>query len=209
MTMAITGYVVYGQDNDSYAFRDEPAIRDDTSWYELHQSIVPNMSGAPYPGFRRCAKCGELLAKWDEPLTGLRIKKSHFDISATYDGVVVVSDAFRAVYDSNGLGGLRFIPLLDHPAFSSVQAMASVEFDAERRGTRFVKQCFFCGRYESVVGATPVFLKECSTIPDQAFVRTDLEFGSNDEKHPLLLCGPAAGRALKNANLKGLDAVEF
>ena len=205
----MTGYVVSGQFNDSYAFRDRPAIREDTPWYELQQTLTPNMSGASRPGLRRCAHCGDLLNKWDEQLTGLVIKKRRYDVSFTYDGVMVASSAFKSVYDSSGLTGLRFTPLPDDRTFFSIQADTVVRFDAKRRGTRFEKQCSACGRFESVVGATPAYLMEGSPIPDQGFRRTDLEFGSDDEKSPLLLCGPSAGQALKAAKLKGLALDKF
>ncbi len=203
------GYYFSEQDNDSYAFRNRPGIDEDAPWYDLHQSVVPDMSGAPVPGVRRCSTCGALLAKGTEPLRGLVIKKRRFDISSTYDGVTVVSEAFRAAYDAGGLSGLRFVRLPDDSAFFSIQAKDIVAFDSERRGTRFMKQCPVCGQFESVVGATPVYLRKGNTIHDLGFGRTDLELGSDDGKSPLLLCGPSAGRALKTAKLKGLDLVEF
>ncbi len=193
------------QDNDSYAFRDRPAIDENTYWYEIHQSVVPNMSGKPHSGLRRCATCGHLLAKWDETLTGLRIKKRRYDISCTYDGIDVVSHRFKEVCETNNLTGLKFIPLPDDPDFFQIQATEIVPFDAERRGTRFEKQCPTCGHFESVVGATPVCLKDGAKIPEKGFVRTDLEFATDDEKSPLLLCGQHAGDILNAAKLKGLD----
>jgi hypothetical protein len=122
---------------------------------------------------------------------------------------MVVSAKFKAVCESSGLTGLKFVPLPDDPGFYQIMATATVEFDAERRGTRFDKQCPACQRFRSVTGATPVFLKPGSTVPDCGFVRSDLEFASGDEKHPLLLCGPSAGKVLKAAKLKGLDLVAF
>jgi hypothetical protein len=203
------GYRLSIQFNDSYAFRDRPTIGEGNPSYELHQAIVPDMSGTPHSGVRRCGTCGALLEKWDDSLPGLVIKKRCFDIAITYDGVLVVSKAFKTVYESNGLSGLRFVPLPDDPTFCSINAAGVVEFDAVRRGTRFVRQCATCEQFESIVGATPIYLKEGSMIPDVGFVRTDLEFGSEDERHPLLLCGASAGKALDNAALNGLDLVEF
>jgi ribosomal protein S27AE len=200
------GFRLSFQDNDSYAFRDRPAIREDTYWYEAMQTLTPNMSGASKPGVRRCPQCGELLAKWEEPLTGLRIKKRRYDISCTYDGVDVVSHRFKEVYEANGLTGLKFIPLPDDPDFFQIQATEIVPFDAEASGTRFGDRCSRCGQYKWIVTPRRV-LKEKSTIPANGFVRTDLEFAGDDEKHPLLLCGQTAGDVLKAAKLKGLDLV--
>jgi hypothetical protein len=198
----MTVFCVYGQDNDSYAFRSYPVL---TEFQQVHQELLPGMSGESRSGIRRCDTCGELLNKWDELLDGLVLKKRNFDITSTYDGVVVVSKRFTTAYESSCLSGLSFGQLADDPEFFAVSASRSIEFDAERRKTRFLKPCKTCNHFESVVGATPVCLKTGAMIGVQEFVRTDLEFGSNDEKHPLLLCGAIAADALRKAKLRGLD----
>ena len=195
-------YCIYGGDDDSYAFREYPQL---TENQKVHQTIVPDMSGDSRPGLRRCESCGELLDKWNEPLSGFVVKKRKHDIGCTYDGVTAVSEEFKAAYESAGLSGLLFRQLPDDPEFYAIRPERTVQYDAERRGTRFVKQCPQCGRYESVVGATPVYLKPGASISDKEFVRTDLEFGSDDEKSPLLLCGEFAAASLKAANLNGID----
>ena len=190
------------QHNDTYAFREYPPL---TANQRIHQEILPDMSGKARSGVHRCEACGDLLSKWDEPLTGVVVKKRKYDIGSTYDGVTLVSQRFKTVYESSNLSGLVFRQLPDDPAFFAIRAMRSVEFDAERRKTRFINPCRKCGRFESVVGATPVYLKAGSEIGLREFVHTDLEFGSNDEKGPLLLCGAFAAEALEKAGLKGLD----
>ena len=198
----MVGYCIDGQDNDTYAFRESPPL---TANQRIHQEILPDMSGKARSGVHRCEACGDLLAKWDEPLIGVVVKKRKYDIGSTYDGVTIVSERFKTTYESSNLTGLIFRQLPDDPTFFAIRALRSVEFDSERRKTRFINPCPKCGRFESVVGATPVYLKAGSEIGLREFVRTDLEFASNDEKHPLLLCGAAAAEALKNAGLKGLD----
>ncbi len=134
-------------------------------------------------------------------------KKRKYEVSTTYDGIDVVSLRFQAVYTEAGLTRLCFSALPDDPSFFSIIPERAVVFDAERRKTRFLKPCPKCGKYESVVGATPVCLKEGYMIGDLEFVRTDLEFGSNDEKSPLILCGEVAAKALSSAKLKGLELI--
>ena len=203
------GFLVYGKDNDSFAFRGRPEIREGAYRYGVHEALVPDMSGAARSGISRCPKCGELLAKWDEDLTGLIIKNRRYDISITYDGIVIISEIFQITYGSNALTGLTFTRLPDDPTFYSIRAVDLVKYDAERRGTRFENQCVVCGRFESVVGATPVCLRPGSKIPDYGFVRTDLEFASGDAKSPLLICGESAGKILNSAKLKGLDLIDL
>lgn len=65
-----------------------------------------------------------------------------------------------------------------------------------------------CGNFESVVGATPVLLAAGTEIVTREFVRTDLAFGTGDEKHPVLICSEIAGR-LADAKLRGLDLLRI
>jgi hypothetical protein len=197
-------FVLYGQDNESYAFRDYPLL---STHRNIHQEIIPDMSGTSRHEIARCHICGELTAKWDEPLLGLVVKNRRYDISITYDGIELVSQLFKSAYESSGLSGLVFRPLPDEPDFFAIRASRAIQFDSERRKTRFIKPCPICGLYESVVGATPAFLKPGTAVEGREFVRTDLEFGSNDGKHPLLICGEAAAKALCQRQLKGLDLI--
>ena len=79
---------------------------------------------------RRCGTCGELLFKWDEPLTGLVVKnKKLLDLSCTYDGVDIASAAFKEVCEANRLIGLSFLVLPDDPRYFRVTADIVVAFD--------------------------------------------------------------------------------
>lgn len=145
------------------------------------------------------------MSKWDEPLSNFVIKKRRLDISITYDGMLIASQRFKSFYDANDLSGLVFRQLPGDRDFSAIHAVKVVEFDAERRKPRFITPCPRCGRFESVVSATPVFLKAGSEVEGTEFVRTDLEFGSGDQKHPILICGQVAADSLSDAKLNGLD----
>ncbi len=173
-------YVAFGHDNDLYFFDDRTDVR-------------------------RCSACKQLLSKWDEDLTVVPIKKFRkLDVSSSYDGIKVFSSRAKMTYEQAGMTGLRFIPLA-HPDLFAIQAHDIVHYDAQRRGTRFERKCEVCGRYDAVAGATPVYLKSGSTVPPLGFARTDVEFGSRDEKSPLFICGDEAAKILKAAKLKGLD----
>ncbi len=202
MSIPAIGYCVFGHDNDTYAFRKYPCL---TDYQRIHQAVLPNISGVSRADVLRCEICEKLLKKWDESLAGLVVRKRRNDIGSTYDGITIVSNRFKLMYESSGLVGLVFTQLPDDNEFYAIRPTRSVRFDAVRRSTRFINACTECHRYESVVGATPVFLCAGETIGDSEFVRTDIEFGSDDEMSPLLLCGKVAGEALNNAKLKGVD----
>ncbi len=176
------GFAFYGHDNGTYFFKNRVDVR-------------------------RCGECGHLLHKWSETVSGIRLANESFDVSCSYDGVHVVSQRFKVVYDSCGFSGLEFRLLYD--TFYFVLPTEQVRFDFARRKTRFMKQCDACQFYESVTGATPVFLKRGETISPRAFARTDIEFGSGDEKAPLYLCGVDVGQTLREADLAGLGLLEI
>jgi len=46
--------------------------------------------------------------------------------------------------------------------------------------------CKSCEQFESIIGATPAYLKGLSSL-DKGFYRTDIEFGSSSEKSPLII----------------------
>lgn len=170
---------VYGQDNDLYFFDD----REDVS---------------------RCPSCGSLTRKWEEDLSVVAIKrKLRYDVSYSYDGVLVVSPRFLGIYEAEAMTGLVFTEL--QRGYYAIMATRIVAFDAVARQTRFETKCVTCGIYESVIGAGPAFLVTPVEVGTSEFVRTDLEFGSDDEKSPVQICGESAAEALRAAGLKGLD----
>ncbi|MBP5231832.1 MAG: hypothetical protein J6333_00325 [Planctomycetes bacterium] len=170
------GYSVYGHDNDTYFFRERNDVK-------------------------RCPACGHLLDKWKERLGNASLSKKSLEVSYSYDGVLVVNERFMDVVHKEGLAGLSFIPIND--GFFHIRPKEEVKFDAEKRKTRFINQCPMCGNFESIVGSSPVLLV-ANAIPENGFVRTDIEFGSLDEKHPLVLCGLHAGHVLKANKFAGL-----
>ena len=147
-----------------------------------------------------CSTCGLVVDRsWIDPAFELR--DSRFDASYTYDGYLIVSDRFRLLTDGPGA---RFIPLPSSPGFYSLVVDDRVQFDAVRRKTVFEQPCGECGRFFTVVGATPVVLKVHGPLGNQLY-RTDIEFGTGNEQHPLILVGPDLAARLQEESLAGVD----
>jgi hypothetical protein len=125
------------------------------------------------------------------------------DVSITYDGVTVVSARFLEIYVGSQLCGLRFHEIAQ--GFSILAATRRVAFDTAARRTALKNHCVSCGQFQTVAGATPAFLLPPVDVSKEEFVWTDVEFGSGDEQHPLLICGELACAALRKARLRGLD----
>ena len=174
-------FVIDGHDNDLYFFKGRADVQ-------------------------RCERCGALTQKWAERLPEDAASKVAADVSCSYDGVLVVSERFKDIYERAGLRGLDFRRV--GAARWAITAERVVAFDAEKRKTRFEGACPVCGKFESVTGATPAFLTENAVVQPAEFVRTDVEFGDGDEQHPLLICGAEAAAVLRRGRLSGLELQE-
>jgi len=150
---------------------------------------------APHPACRGCGIATDRL--WVDPSFALA---SAPDASYTYDGYLIVSQRFREVL---GEADVRYVELPCSAGFYSLTVARQVRFDAQRRGTSFNNPCPECGRYYDVAGAIPVFLLD--EVGPEDIARTDVEFGSADEQHPLILLGVAVGLRLTAAGLTGVD----
>lgn len=168
-------------------------------------------SGGPNCGrIRRCSTCGAIINKYRTMPCGLDIERRNYDIGNSYDGVTVISDRFRRVYKEAGFQGLAIIELDSDENFYVIRSKRVINFDTVRRKTRFIDMCSVCGIYRSVVGATPVFVQNHEVLGESELAFTDVQFGSGDEKAPLLLCGDRVADRLRASPLVGvcLEQVE-
>lgn len=83
-----------------------------------------------------------------------------------------------------------------------------LEFDVERRKTRFEKSCNVCGGYESIVGARPAFLRTKEPI-GPGFYRSDIAFGSGKSKFPLFFVGAEWKELLASQKFRGIEFDEI
>jgi hypothetical protein len=127
------------------------------------------------------------------------------DVSSTYDNVKVVSQRFVDVCREHELPGITFHRFEGkNGAYFFLESDRVVPFDPDRRGTRFEGRCAECGNFETVVGATPVYLRREAPL-GRGFYRTDLSFGSNQGKRPILLIDSESAELLDSLRLRGLD----
>jgi hypothetical protein len=168
------GFVLSAPDNDSYMLRGT----------------------TQYPA---CSTCGLVCDReWIDP--AFEVQDTRFDASYTYDGYLIVSERFRAITDTPGA---HFIDLPSSPGFYSLVIANVVPFDAVRRKTLFEQPCEECDRFFVVAGAKPAFVMVSSALADRLY-RTDVEFGTGNEQHPLVVMGPGLAARLRKENLTGV-----
>lgn len=155
------------------------------------------------PGPRRCPACGSVLDR-NFVNQAFKLKRKVFDFSYTYDGCCIVSLRFREACERLGLDGLTFLEIDAEPKWFRLIVEKVLAFDTARRRTRFENQCAMCGKFESVAGASPAILKGVMSPVLEGIYRTDIEFGTKDEQHPLLIAGIDTARKLRKEKLTGL-----
>ncbi len=174
------GYFLSGPDNDSHMYVDAD-------------------------GLSVCRECG-YKTDYEYVNPNLVIKRACYDFSYTFDGCCIVSLAFREFCLRAKYSGLDFKKLPSDPRFYYLILRKQVEFDAAKRKTRFENFCETCGNYESITGATPVFLTENKSPLNSGFYRTNLQFASGNEKHPLVIVDVETFRVLKKNKITGIEA---
>ena len=98
----------------------------------------------PASGVPTCATCGY---RTDPDFTnpGFRMRRRRLDLSCCYDGAVIVSDRFRALYATLGGSNLRFVDLPKAPGFHHLTCITPVALDYAAMGTQCLRLCAGCG----------------------------------------------------------------
>ncbi|KQU73431.1 MULTISPECIES: hypothetical protein [unclassified Rhizobacter] len=178
----IRHFVLWGADNDGYW---TPDLKNDALC---------------------CPLCSCKLSRAIEN-PGFRLKKRHYDLSATYDGFTVASAKFLALLEAVAPDSFDATELhanlRDGVRHWKLEFKRMLPLDLARARPVFGPRCDRCGRHTHVSGAIDYFV-EGDAVPQQGLFRTDLEFGSGFEQGPILLAGVQTAQRLAQAGLKGL-----
>lgn len=176
----IIGYTISAQDNGAYFFN------------ECSKNVL-------------CPKCGTCTDySWYPDKLELTENIQVKDASCTYDCRLIVSEKFKIFCSEQEYEGIYFYKVSEKPVLYYMIPGKIISFDSDRRKTRFINKCEICGGYESIVGATPAFLRDNSKVDDGLF-RSDLAFASGKEKFPIIIIGSETYRKMKEYQLTGVE----
>jgi hypothetical protein len=160
--------------------------------------------GSEPPGVL-CPNCGTCLNYGYSPQK-INIDPSQmYDISYTHDLRRLFSRKFVR-YCLDELKSEDSFTVIDAGGTELFYLMPSrvLEFDSDRRRTRFEEPCGVCGGFESVVGARPSFLKNSEQLGPGIF-RSDLAFSSGKSKFPLFFVGAEWKERLASQKFRGIE----
>ncbi len=174
----IIGKILYGKDNDSYMLNN-------------------------FHDYEKCKDCQMAIGK---PINlDFKLKKTSFDISNTYDGYTIVSSRFKKFCQDKKMQGLKFVELRNTLGFYVIFTENIVELDHEARKTSFKEFCPACGRYLSISGADPNFIKSSDFKFDNTIYRSDILYGFKNEQNYLLIVNLDIYKEMSSEKFKGIS----
>lgn len=193
----VWAYTLFGHNDNSYMLGDETYEPDDQIG-EWRFGVV----GRPHPA--TCPACG---VKVDALYIGpeYRVKKRRRDITATYDGYILVSERLRRVLQEGGATKEDFIALPADPDFYWLRPQKALEYSAAERA----KRCPACGQFFDEVVPIPLFLGKLVEPIAAGVYRSSLEFGSVPLKAFQVVVGLRTALAIKANSLVGIDLEEL
>lgn len=190
----ILAYRLSVQDDDSYMLGDDTHVPSEDRY--LFHDWRFGKSGVPHPA--TCGMCGR-KTRADFVDAAFRVKKRRRDVTATYDGYVIVSQRLVdfGLAHACELDGLVELP--GDRGFYWFRPSRTLAFAATTSNP-----CPTCHAFYNVIGPQPVFCQELRGPLAPGFYRSDLEFGSGPEQGPVIVVGAETGDALRRARLSGL-----
>lgn len=155
-----------------------------------------------------CAKCGT-CADYRYAPARIEVHPSRkYDVSYTHDLRKLFSERFVSFCRDVLHAGEDFkMVKSDSMDFFYMYPSRVLEFDVERRKTRFENPCDVCGGYESIVGARPAFLRSKDLI-GPGFFRSDIAFASGKSKFPLFFVSTEWKKLLEGQKFRGIEFEE-
>lgn len=180
------GYSISGPDNDSFMCSSTDVVHE-------------NMHGLSV-----CPECG-YRDDFFYINRKFRVKRRVYDFSSTYDGYSIISRKFKEFCERRKYQNIVFAEFENDPDFFALIPLTVLAFDVEGNKPRYEGYCGKCGNYESVIGPFPVYLKNIDKPLKEGIYRTDLLFGSGNDKSPLILIGPGTKEAILSEGFKDID----
>ncbi len=158
---------------------------------------------------KRCKSCSLVLSKWELDVASKIVINKRADISCTYDGFVIVTERFVSLLGE--IQECEFTLVANSPGYYVLSPHKIVYYDNGDDRLEYGRCCSKCSLHQFIMGADPISISDKDAIQKRDIVRTDLEFGEDDEKCPVILCGSEIAEILKNKKnqIRGLRLSEI
>jgi hypothetical protein len=191
-TKRVLIYALHGHDDDSYMLGGE-------TFKPNAQTNEWRFGSTAQPHPATCTVCGAKV-NFDYVDTRYRVKKRRRDITATYDGYLLVSGRLRKMLEETGATREDFVALPADPDYFWLRPHAVLDYSAAERK----RCCASCGQFADEVVPIPQFVERLAEPIASGVYRSSVDFGSVPLKAFEVLVGVRAASALQAAALVGV-----
>lgn len=190
---AAWAWVLYGHDDDTYMLGDE-------TYKPYPQSGEWHFGAIGQPHLATCPGCGgKVDSGYINPR--YRVKKRRRDITATYDGYLLVSARLCNVLQEGGATREDFVALPADPDYFWLCPQTVLEYSAAERA----KRCPSCGQFADEVVPIPLFLEGLAGPIAAGVYRSSVEFGSVPLKAFQVVVGVRTALTIQANSLVGIE----
>jgi hypothetical protein len=150
-----------------------------------------------------CPRCGSCLDRSYYPATLHVQEAQRYDFGNTLDLQPLFSKSVVEIITDLSGQRLAANEIRDSRGHFHLAVTETIEFDAQRRKTKFAPRCDACGRVGWIAGATPAFLT-CNQVSPNGILKTDLEFGGQNGRASLLIVGKELKKQIETHRFPGI-----
>lgn len=159
----------------------------------MHEGLIPDV----------CPECHQPFKKVINPEYIISHKRAS-DIIYTKDRYCLVSENFRIFCIQNEYPDLIFIPLAQSAGYYYFESLKIYPIDTNKPGIEFSDPCLACCSYKKVRITYPVYSKAKDDTKRDFICQTELDFGINEKKSPLIIIGVDTTKKMIDFGLRGL-----
>lgn len=160
---------------------------------DMYKTLPPNI----------CPVCHTPLKREINPNFIVSNKRSC--LRYTYDSFCIVTEDFKNFCTLNHYPNLEFKEFPKSPGNYYFTPLDIFPLDPIRQKIKFEECCSSCGGFKGAYGSSPGFKSKNFTLPSNDFIyRSDIEFGSEEKKSPLIIVGLETEIKMKKFGLKGI-----
>ncbi|WP_075555562.1 hypothetical protein [Parabacteroides timonensis] len=158
----------------------------------MHEGVIPHT----------CPECRQTFKRVINPEFSISHKNTT-DIRYTRDRYCLVSENFRIFCIQNEYPDLTFIPIRS-AGYYFFESKKIYPIDTDHPNINLSEPCLICCSYKKAQIAYPLYSKIGNNTEKDFICQTEMEFGYNGKKNPLIIIGVDTAQKMIDFGLRGL-----
>lgn len=158
----------------------------------MNEGIIPHA----------CPKCLQIFKRVVNPEFTISPKRIG-DIRYTRDRYCIVSENFKVFCIQNKYPDLVFIPI-QSAGYYYFESQKIYPIDTDHPSIELSAPCLTCCSYRKALITYPIYSKIQNNTKQDFICQTEMEFGINEKKNPLIIIGIDTAKKMIDFGIRGL-----